>query len=195
MAVNKIKCEELEDQEIVRRSLSDLEYFSCLYDRYEAKLLQYIRRLSHVNHEEAEDILQESFIKIWRNLNDYDDTMKLSTWLYRIVHNETISFYRKKQSYGKDNTMELDENQLNDFHSDLDIEADPEKRYILTNKVLNQLPIKYKECIVLKYFEQMSYDEISDVLKIPEGTVAIRINRAKKIFKKIAKNEHISFMQ
>lgn len=185
----------MEDQEIVRRSLSDLEYFSCLYDRYEAKLLHYIRKLSHVNHEEAEDILQDSFIKIWRNLNDYDDTMKLSTWLYRIVHNETISYYRKKQSYGKDNTMELDENQLNDFHTDLEIEADPEKRYLSTNKVLNQLPIKYKECIILKYFEQMSYEEISDVLKIPEGTVAIRINRAKKIFKKIAKNEHISFMQ
>lgn len=195
MQINKSICDKLQDQEIVRKSLTDLDYFSCLYDRYGARLLQYIRKISSVNHEEAEDILQESLINVWRNLNEYDSSLKFSSWIYRIVHNETISFYRKKHSYGKENTIELDKSNIDTLHSDFDICIEHVDTQQLTNKILNKIPIKYRECIILKYFEQMSYEEISDILKIPEGTVAVRINRAKKIFKKIAEDEHISFKQ
>ncbi|MEN8224481.1 MAG: sigma-70 family RNA polymerase sigma factor [Bacteroidota bacterium] len=188
-----INCDELQDKEIIRRSLEDLEYFRCLYDRYEPRLFRYISKISRTNHEEAEDILQEAFIKIWRNLNEFDSSMKLSSWLYRIVHNETISYCRKKRSFGKDLTLEIDDDQMQDLHADLDVESDAEHKYLITNEILNQLPLKYKECLILKYFEKMSYEEISDILKIPEGTVAVRINRAKKIFKKTAEKENISF--
>ena len=64
-----------------------------------------------------------------------------------------------------------------------------EENYIIADDILNNLPLKYKEVLVLKFLEKMSYEEISDVLKIPEGTVAVRINRAKKMFKKIAVKE------
>jgi RNA polymerase sigma-70 factor (ECF subfamily) len=108
------------------------------------------------------------------------------------VHNETISFHRKKQSYGKNNVLPIDEIQLQDFQAELNLATDEIDKHKLTYKVLDKMPLKYKECIVLKYFEGMSYEEISDILKIPEGTVAIRINRAKKIFKKIVTKDHIS---
>lgn len=193
MVVKKTICDELQDKEIVQKSLEDLEYFACLYDRYGSKLLRYIKKISFANDEEAEDILQEAFIKIWRNLNEFDNSLKLSSWLYRIVHNETISYCRKKRSFGKDNTLILDENHIEDFHTEMDLEADPEYKYEITAKILNQLPMKYREPIILQFFEKMSYEEISDILKIPEGTVAVRINRAKKLFKKIAEKEHISF--
>ena len=187
-------CNQLSDAEIVKKSLADIDYFSCLFERYEATLLRYVKRIALVSGEEAEDILQDAFIKIWRNLNDYDSSLKLSSWIYRIVHNETISFWRKKKSYGKDQQVELDEQVFENIPDDFE-EENKEEQDMLTHKVLELLPLKYKTVLVLKFIEGMSYEEISDVLKIPEGTVATHINRAKKSFVKIAAGRHISFFE
>ena len=176
----------LSDNEIIAKSREDINYFACLYERYEQRLLRYIFKISQADYEEAKDILQESFIKAWINLNDFDNELKLSSWLYRIVHNETISFCRKKKSFGKNNKVNIDENILIAYENEIVNDFDDEENYILTNDILNSLPLKYKEVLVLKFLERMSYEEVSDVLKIPEGTVATRINRAKKMFKKIA---------
>jgi RNA polymerase sigma-70 factor (ECF subfamily) len=175
-------CGELNDLEIVRKSIQDVEYFSCLYKRYEPKLLRYIKRISFSSKEEAEDILQEAYIKIWKNLHDFDESFKLSSWIYRIVHNETISFWRKKKSYGKDKVVDLNESLFEHLPAEGNQHDEHEKNASVIQEVLQLLPIKYREVLVLKFFEMMSYEEISDVLKIPEGTVATRINRAKKVF-------------
>jgi RNA polymerase sigma-70 factor (ECF subfamily) len=165
-----------------------------LYDRYEPKLLRYIHKISQAGTDEAADILQDAFIKMWKNLNSFDDSLKFSSWLYRIVHNETVSFCRKKRSFGKNNKLDPGELQLvNLTDAAADAAPDLETRYFLTHKVLNKLSLKYKEVLILKFMEKMSYEEISDVLKIPEGTVATRMNRAKKMFKTIAEKERISF--
>lgn len=190
MIVTRDKCKELSDKEIVVRSLVDVNFFACLYQRYEPVLLRYIRQLSLVGEDEARDILQESFIKIWRHLNEFDNSMKLSSWLYRIVHNETVSFIRKDRSYGKDRKTDIDD--LNaDLPDETEVELDPEERYRTTYEILNRLPIKYRESLVLKFIEKKSYEEISDILRIPEGTVATRINRAKSMFREMAGNKRI----
>ena len=188
MIITLESCKDLNDNEIVAKSLENLDYFSCLYQRYEPEMMRYIHRIAGVDAEEAQDILQESFIKIWRNLNEFDSSLKFSSWVYRIVHNETISHIRKKKSYGKDNTrdVELYRNLLAD-ESFLAGESDdqvPEVSQI--PQILHRLPNKYKDVLVLKFLELKSYEEISDILKIPEGTVAIRINRAKKHFRELA---------
>ena len=182
MPVTDKICAELSDLQMVQKSLEDIEYFSCLYKKYEPILQRYIKRISFSSKEETEDILQEAYIKIWRNLYDFDQSLKLSSWIYRIVHNETISFWRKKTSYGKDQVVELDENLFKGLSSEFEAEDQQEEKSIVIQEVLQLLPIKYREVLVLKFFEMMSYEEISDVLKIPEGTVATRINRAKKAF-------------
>lgn len=69
MLYAKTVCDQLSDMEIIQQALKDADYFSCLYDRYEPRLLAYIRRITPVSTAEAEDILQEAFIKIWRHLN------------------------------------------------------------------------------------------------------------------------------
>ncbi|MCB0653582.1 MAG: RNA polymerase sigma factor [Saprospiraceae bacterium] len=189
MHVTEKNCNELSDLEVVRKSLQEVDYFMCLYKRYEPKLLRYIKRISFSSPEEAEDILQEAYIKIWRNLHDFDQTMKFSSWIYRVVHNETVSFWRKKKSYGKDQVQELDENLFETQAETLDDEDDQENKALMIQEILQLLPIKYREILVLKFFEMMSYEEISDVLKIPEGTVATRINRAKKAFIEIGGNK------
>ncbi|MFH4965957.1 RNA polymerase sigma factor [Gaetbulibacter sp. M235] len=193
MIITEVICKQLSDKEIVKKSLVDIEYFSCMYDRYKLRLLRYIKRIALVNDEQAKDILQEAFIKIWRNLNDYDQSLKLSSWIYRIVHNETISYWRKQKSFGKDRQVTLDETLFKDVSINFEMNEDNEQKERLTHEVLKLLPLKYKTVLVLKFMENMSYHEISDVLKIPEGTVATWINRAKNMFIKEASNNHISF--
>lgn len=145
-----------------------------------------------VSSDEAEDILQESFLKIWKNLNAFDPSLKLSSWIYRIVHNQAISCLRKKKSFGKNLIRSID----SDFESKMPVEATSELIDELENQehqiheVLHAMPLNYKEVLVLKFLENMSYEEISDILKIPEGTVGTRINRAKKAFRKQAEQRN-----
>lgn len=188
MLITKEICKSLSDKEIISRSIEDLDYFSCLYERYERKLKRYIYKISNFNDEEAEDILQNAFVNIWRNINSFDDSLKLSSFLYRIVHNETISQWRKIKSSDKIKESYNSENYFED-ESIFDEEENNQKTEI--NKILNQMSLKYKEVLVLKFLENMDYEEISNILKIPEGTVATRINRAKKAFVKIAEQDNI----
>lgn len=193
MVVTKQICNQLSDNEIVRKSIDDIDYFSCLYERYEPNLLRYIKRITLMDDDQANDILQEAFIKIWINLKEFNPNMKLSSWIYRIVHNETVSFWRKNKSYGKDKNVKLKDDLFADFSTDSETSEDKEQKATLTFEILELLPLKYKSVLVLKFLENMSYQEISDVLKIPEGTVAIRINRAKKKFIEMTSEKHISF--
>lgn len=194
MVLPKKICDELNDLQIIEKSLIELDYFSCLFERYEERLLHYIKHITHVSNEEAEDILQESFINIWKNLNAFDTSLKTSSWIFRIVHNQAISTLRKSKSFGKNKKLEWKESFLDFLTDDTsnnfgELPIDKEH---LTREILEQLPLPYKEVLVLKFLENMSYDDISDVLKIPEGTVATRINRAKKAFAKLASRQGIS---
>jgi RNA polymerase sigma-70 factor, ECF subfamily len=195
MVVPKEICDRYSEMEIIQKALVEVDFFSCLYERYEARLMRYIKRLTHVTHMEAEDILQESFINIWKNLHAFDQSLKLSSWIYRIVHNQAVSGLRKKLSYGKDEAVEWNETlnaDIPDETPDSGMEELPNLDQS-THSLLEQLPLPYKEVLVLKFLENMSYEEISDVLKLPEGTVATRINRAKKAFKHLAQDQHVIF--
>lgn len=195
MLIAKAICDELSDQEIIRKALEEVDYFSCLYERYEERLLRYIRRLGAGSEEEAEDILQEAFIKIWKNLRAYDPRLPLSSWIYRIVHNQAISHWRKSRSFGKKNRVGWREARLEDLPDSDPLFSWDEAASTPTmiQQVLTQLPLPYREVLVLRFFERLSYEEISDVLKIPEGTVATRLNRAKRAFAKHADQQHLHF--
>jgi RNA polymerase sigma-70 factor (ECF subfamily) len=193
MLISKEICDQLSEQEIVQKCLLDVDYLSCLYERYERKLLSYIGHISSISHDQAEDILQESFIKIWRNIHSYDPSIKLSSWIYRIVHNETISQWRKNTGSGKIAFVEMSYQLIGEITEDFNIPELNDAGIQSTHRVLKEMPIKYKEVLVLKYFEKLNYEEISDILKIPEGTVATRLNRAKKAFLSTAKKHQIQF--
>ena len=181
------RCHGLTDQEIIQMSLTDLEYFACLVLKYEVRLLNYIKKISQSNHDEAEDILQEAFIKIWKNLHGYDPRLTLESWIFRIVHNETISFWRKKTSYSKDKVVSIDDDRIMNSLSAENINHDDvDSVSRLIEDILPLLKLEHREVLVLKFLEDKSYEEISDILKIPEGTVATRINRAKKSFRELA---------
>jgi len=191
--VDRIPCNDIPDKDLVKKSLLDSFYFSCLYYRYETELQRYIKRISNVSEEEISDILQESFIKIWKNLNDYNNEITLSSWIYRIVHNQTISHWRKLQSFGKANKVSYEAYFSEATSQETELTNEPNEKKI--QKIIHQLPINYQSVLVLRYFENKNYEEISDILKIPEGTVATRLNRAKKFFTKLAKTNNISFFE
>ena len=84
------------DTEIVQLSLNNKDFFAILIERYESPLSRYVRRLGVGDNEDVQDLLQNVFIKTYQNLNDFDQDLSFSSWIYRITHNETISFFRKK---------------------------------------------------------------------------------------------------
>lgn len=187
------------DAELVALSLKDPEAFYYIMERYETKLLRYIQRFSNISRESAEDILQEAFIKMYRHLHNYDPTLSFSTWAYRIVHNETIDYLRKK---ARSNTLSLDHNEsgemdttplLNILKSETDIvkEVSRKEQTKKVHQILQKLPLKYREVLILHYLEDKDYQDISAILKKPIGTVGTLLRRGKEQFKHYAQTFHL----
>jgi len=171
------------DNELVALALEDKGYFLYLLKRYENKLKRYIYRISNFSAEEAEDILQEVFLKVYKNLNDFDPDLKFSSWIYRITHNQVISHHR--QNLARPKTVEIDELVINKIKDEFNLEEELQLNYQKgeISRVLDNLKPKYREILILRFFEEKSYEEISDILKKPSGTVATLIHEAKKEFK------------
>lgn len=170
----------LTDEEIIEKvRTSNQDLYAVIVDRYQKKLIRYAYNLIK-NEDKAIDIVQESFIKAFINLNNFNIEKKFSSWIYRIVHNQAINLAKKYQK-----ETPLLENW--DFESGDDIESDFEQKEIKENveKCLKEISLLYSEPLSLYYIDEKSYEEISDILRIPMGTVATRINRAKKIMKNI----------
>lgn len=186
------ECINKTDEQIVVLTLKNQDYYLYLMKRYEAKLLNYILKISNINREDAEDILQEVFIKAYQNLNDFDLNFKFSNWIYSIAHNATISAFRKKKVRPQIVSWE-DEDLNNILGSTLDVENTSLQKltYKQILKIINQLPLKYKDVLILKFVEGKDYQEISDILRKPMGTIATLINRAKKSLKQELKKEDI----
>jgi len=168
------------DEEIVEEiRQADVNLYSVIIERYQKKLFVYAHSLIN-DQDKAVDIVQDSLTKAFINLNSFNTKKKFSSWLYRIVHNETINLIKK---YPHETPILEDE----DFRSEEDIEDNFIKKETKekVEKCLADIPILYSEPLSLYYIGDRSYEEISDILRIPMGTVAIRISRAKKIMKKI----------
>ncbi|HNY04340.1 MAG TPA: sigma-70 family RNA polymerase sigma factor [Candidatus Woesebacteria bacterium] len=181
------ECQKLDDKQLVALSLEDSQYFYCLMKRYEDKLSAYVHRFLFLSPDDVDDIVENSFIKAYEHLNDCDCDLKFSTWLYRIVHNEAINFFKKSRASFQVSLPEDNENFVNWLVADTDIEKETIALHQgqEIKKILNQLKPEYKDVLVLKFFEDKDYQEISDILQKPMGTVATLISRAKIQFKKI----------
>ncbi len=168
-------------------------YFYVIIERYEKKLLNYIFRISDMTQEEAEDILQEVFIKVYLYINDFDKNLKFSSWIYRITHNLVIDKVRKEKFIVKINSE--DKNKIIEkIKDDFNIEKEIDNTLLKQNidKIFSEMDKKYKDILELKYLEDKDYNEISDILSKPIGTVGTLINRAKKQFRQIAKNKNLN---
>lgn len=170
------------DSELVELSKDNSEFFEELVIRYERRLFSFVRRISYFSQEDIEDIVQDSFVKVYKNLNAFDDTFEFSTWIYRITRNTTFDAIRRKNARPQAARLE-EEDFLKIFRSTIDLEKemialdDFEK----LKKVIDEMPIKYKEIFVLKFIEEKTYEEIMDIVKKPKGTIATLVSRGRKM--------------
>ncbi|GJM79301.1 MAG: RNA polymerase sigma factor SigW [Paenibacillus sp.] len=167
--------------------------FAELVDLYKDKLYHLAYRMLSNRHE-AEDIVQETFLRVHKNWIRYDDKQKFSTWIYRIATNLCIDRLRKrKPSYYLDAEMN-DQEGMDGYTLIPGDERTPESEYLLSetqqtiHQAIDGLPAKYKSVIVLRYLQEMSLQEISEVLDMPVTTVKTRVHRGREFLRK--KLEH-----
>jgi RNA polymerase sigma-70 factor (ECF subfamily) len=171
------------DEELVQKTLVDKSVFGELVDRYQAKLTRYIARLGVRDVDDQLDVLQEIFLKTYRNLNGFDTSLQFSSWIYRIAHNEAISWYRKKNVRPEGHLVADSEEMISFISSKdeaVDVSFDKTVNAKQVNEALLEIEAKYREVIVLRFFEHKEYEEISDILKIPVGSVGTLLHRGKK---------------
>tara|TARA_B100000508_G_scaffold91716_1_gene71540 strand:+ start:4232 stop:4816 length:585 start_codon:yes stop_codon:yes gene_type:complete len=171
------------DEELVTMTLIDKSCFGDLVERYEAKLMRYVTRLGVRDPEDQLDVLQDIFLKIYRNLNGFDTSLKFSSWVYRIAHNEAISWYRKRHVRPEGHLVADSEELLGFLKGNeemADVTYDKTVNAGEVNKALLIIDDKYRQAIILRFFEHKEYEEISDILQIPVGSVGTLLHRGKK---------------
>lgn len=177
----KIELTDNELVEIVRER--DQEKYAELIERYQGKLFAYLYRLTG-SREETEDLLQDVFIKAYKNLRSYDATRKFSSWIYRIAHNEAVNHIKRRSLKRfipwEDITATKDMLVMSSSEEGADTTRMREETKKEVNEAINRLSFKYKQVLLLRYYSDKSYEDISEILGKPINTVGTLINRAKK---------------
>ena len=189
----------LEDDKFVSEALSGNEAsYKKLVDKYQKPLYFHIRKMIK-EVELVEDLVQEVFMKAFKNLSTYSNDYAFSTWLYRIATNHTIDYLRKKklktlsinEPYKtKDGEMEI---QLPDETYLTDEPVMKKQRKNIVQQAIQDLPEKYKAVIEMRHMEEKSYQEIAEILDLPLGTVKAHIFRAREMLYKALKDKKDRF--
>lgn len=151
--------------------------FRLLMNKYQERLYWHIRKMVQI-HEDADDVIQNTFIKVYRNIDKFQGQSKLYTWLYRIATNESITLInkkKKKQSFSIDDELNILEQNLkaDDFF-------DGDEAALKLNKALKSLPDKQRAVFNMRYYEAMSYNDISEVLGTSVGALKASYHHAAK---------------
>jgi RNA polymerase sigma-70 factor (ECF subfamily) len=180
---------ELSDNEIILKFAIEktrTAAFELILEKYQKKTYWHIRRIV-INHDDADDVLQNTFIKVWENLSKFREDSKLYTWIYRIATNEALQFIqKKKQNYNitlDDVSYELSSYLTADNYFDGNNIALKLQQAILT------LPNKQRIVFIMKYYENMKYEDMKDVLETSVGALKASYFHAVKKIEDYMKNE------
>jgi len=178
------KSKELSDNELVEIIRSkNIDKYDELMNRYQGKLFAYLYRLIG-SREETQDILQDIFIKVYKNLKSYDKTRKFFSWIYRIAHNEAVNHIKRKSL--KRFIPWEDIASTKDKLEMVSSEESADKAWLRkeigreVNMAMEKLPLKYRQVLALRYYADKSYQEIGKILGKSVNTVGTLISRAKK---------------
>lgn len=184
-AISKAKLQQFSDEDLMEHFQAGYEQaFNILVSRFKDRLHNFLYRYTH-DHQDCEDLVQETFLRVYRSRHSYERIAKFSTWMYTIALNLAKSLYKKKQrmttvtihkdeSDPEDRPIKLeDTNILQDdsLHEKLCIDH--------LEKALDELNDDFKQVVVLRDIQQLAYDEIADITDLPMGTVKSRINRGR----------------
>ncbi|WP_017732598.1 RNA polymerase sigma factor [Nafulsella turpanensis] len=191
----------LEDFRLIDSALEDgdEQAFAELMQRYKMAVYHMILKMVR-NVDDAEDLTIEAFAKAFKNLHKFKKDYTFSTWLFRIATNNAIDFIRKK----KLKTLSLNTTFTNDSGDDVNIDVEdenlnPQQEAIKSQKIelvqmfVTKLPAKYQRLVKLRYFDELSYDEIAKELDAPLGTIKAQLYRARELMYELVKNkrEHL----
>ncbi len=191
----------LEDFDLIDQAVEgkDQQAYAALMKRYKKAVYFMILKMIR-DTDDAEDLTMEAFAKAFRNLHKFKKDYTFSTWLFRIATNNTIDFIRKK----KLKTMSLNTSMSDEGGNsvNIDVEDDdnnPQDEYIRSQRIemvrifVDKLPAKYRKLVQLRYFDELSYEEIAQELEKPLGTVKAQLHRSRELLYEIAegKNKHI----
>ncbi len=180
--------------EIVRNS--DQERYGEIIERYQGKLFAYLFRLIG-SRDEAQDILQDVFLKAYRNLQSYDSSRKFSSWIYRIAHNEAVNFIKRKSLKRfipwEDIAATKDKLDMASFEDGADKAWLRKETGKEVNFALDEMPFKYKQVLILRYYSDKSYEEIGEILGKPVNTVGTLISRAKQKLSEKLRGQDLPF--
>ena len=180
--------EQLDDRALVARILEgDRDRFAQLVQRYQKRLINYVYRITH-RYEDAHDLAQEIFVKVYVALDRYDPKYQFSTWLFRIAQNSAIDALRKKAvtevsisaKPGDDDTKEREfpDTGVSPYRA-----LNNKQMADAIDTAVRSLPSDYRELIQLRHFAELSYEEIASMKKLPLGTVKNKLFRARNLLK------------
>lgn len=177
------------ENELIRKcKKGNREAFNKLFETYQQHVINVAYGMLS-DREDALDAAQEVFVRVYKNIESFKEQSSFTTWLYRIIANVCADILRKRQRHSK--VVSMDSMTEDDREHDLpDTAPTPEESVYMTERqravreAINNLREEYRVIITLCDIEQMSYDDIAEMLKIPKGTVKSRINRARNALKK-----------
>jgi len=180
---------QVEDSEILQKfgvEKTRNEAFNLLLQKYQQKIYWHIRRLV-IDHDDADDLVQESFVKVWKNLGNFRSDSQLYTWIYRIATNECITFLNKKKLKNNVSLDDVDNELAESLASSSYFDGDKIQRKL--QEAVLRLPEKQRIIFNMKYFDDMKYDEISEVLGTSVGALKASFHIAVKKIESILLNE------
>jgi len=195
MKEGKAKLKKLSDIELVKQALNGNDSaYTELMNRYKKKVEIIVSRL--VKKElDVEDLVQEIFTKAFTSLSTFKSEFSFSTWLYKIATNHCIDHIRKRKisTYSLDEELELEEDtvhrEIPDWSKTPDYELLRKEKNEIIHQAINSLPEHYRKVIILRHFEDKSYEEIAKELKLPIGTVKVHLFRARELLYKKLKDK------
>ena len=165
---------------ILRFQEGDINAYNELVKRYKDRLLNFVFRYFN-NVEQAEDVVQDTLIKLYTHASYYKNVAKFSTWIFTIAKNNALTELRKNKRK-KTDSLWTDDGKFIDISSkeeSLESKVQNEIAIDQLNKFLDEIPENFRIAVVLRDFQELSYEEISKILEIPIGTIKSRINRAR----------------
>jgi RNA polymerase sigma-70 factor (ECF subfamily) len=186
-----------EDDLIIIRSVlsGDSSQFALLWQKYNKQIFANVLKLVR-NIDDADDIVQDTFLKAFNALHSYNQTFPFPAWLYKIASNTCIDYFRRKRI--RPISIEHINREGGDIYDIIPDKSTPIDVNIINNetkeellKAVEQLPLRFKQCIQLRHFEELSYEEISIKMNLPLGTVKITLFRARKMLLNMLSNKDL----
>ncbi|OEG00230.1 RNA polymerase sigma factor SigW [Vulcanibacillus modesticaldus] len=184
------------DNKLIRKAKAgDMQAFAELVYQYKDKIFNLAYRMLG-NTQEAEDVSQETFLRVYSNIDRYDEKYKFSTWIYKIATNLSIDRIRKRRTtYSLDDYWNEEEGL--DWYTRLPNQSIGPEESIISNEEINQvhkailnLPEKYRVIMTLRYVEDLSIKEISEIVNLPISTVKTRLLRGREYIRKEISNKY-----